>query len=567
MAELPLRPDEKYNAAGRSSGFDLRRDITVLRAALEAAKFGAMQPRDSLLLLTLFAAVAAGCAPVSVEGLGPGPALERSGVPDWLPPAPPLPADSELLDELRVAVDFRARDDFDRFLDARDPGELLEHATITQTALDRGIFGLDDLFVIGDELFDYEFRPEQGLGNGLAGRVGVRAGPNLAPNVRRVHEGEFGGPDSHNCASCHSKGGLDGAGQSTQNAFLRGDGRSTRGADERNPPHLLGLGPIAALAREMSRDLAGQREAAVTAARSKGADVEVALKSKGVSFGALVARADGSVDSSRIEGVDAGLVVKPFGWKGHRATLEEIVEESLRIHMGLLSAREQVRARGGGIETAVYGDGPWYDVDRDGVHNEVEAGMVTSLAAYLAQLEAPVVRPPEGEALLDRFARGQRLFDDLGCASCHRPVLVLEDAVLEVRPLDPEHASKPAVKVNVAADGDQPKIEPQKLYGTTYNVRLFSDLKRHDMGPELAGPAAQGGIAPAVFLTRPLWGLAFTAPYLHDGRAPTIHDAVRLHGGEAAPVREKYLALPDDGRAAVSVYLLSLDREPKLFVP
>jgi CxxC motif-containing protein (DUF1111 family) len=64
-----------------------------------------------------------------------------------------------------------------------------------------------------------------------------------------------------------------------------------------------------------------------------------------------------------------------------------------------------------------------------------------------------------------------------------------------------------------------------------------------------------------MFLTRPLWGLAETAPYLHDGRAPTVHDAILLHGGEAAAARDAYLALDAKGRASVRVFLASLSRE------
>jgi CxxC motif-containing protein (DUF1111 family) len=70
-----------------------------------------------------------------------------------------------------------------------------------------------------------------------------------------------------------------------------------------------------------------------------------------------------------------------------------------------------------------------------------------------------------------------------------------------------------------------------------------------------------------VFLTRPLWGLAETAPYLHDGRAPTVHDAIVLHGGEATPARDAYLALEERDRASVRSFLTSLSRQPKLFVP
>src|SRR5262249_19735427 len=113
-----------------------------------------------------------------------------------------------------------------------------------------------------------------------------------------------------------------------------------------------------------------------------------------------------------------------------------------------------------------------------------------------------------------------------------------------------------------------PKIEPK--YGgatTSYLVHLFSDLKRHDMGDVLASPEAQGTIPASVFLTRPLWGLADTAPYLHDGRAPTIQDAIVLHGGEAAAARDASLALDEPGRASIRVFLASLSRQPKLFMP
>ena len=98
-------------------------------------------------------------------------------------------------------------------------------------------------------------------------------------------------------------------------------------------------------------------------------------------------------------------------------------------------------------------------------------------------------------------------------------------------------------------------------------MHLFSDLKRHDMGEGLATPAPQGTIPARVFLTRPLWGLAETAPYLHDGRAPTVHEAIVHHAGEGAAARDAYLALDEKGRASVRVFLTSLSREPKLFVP
>src|SRR5262250_1118243 len=134
-----------------------------------------------------------------------------------------LPDDTVLLQELEKAIELRRRETFDRVLDAHDPGELLEHATLTDAALDRRLLGIDALFVVGDEMFGYLFRPENGWGSGGADRKAI----DYTPRPRRIHQGAAGGPDAFGCFSCHSKGGVDGAGTQTQNAFLRGDGERT----------------------------------------------------------------------------------------------------------------------------------------------------------------------------------------------------------------------------------------------------------------------------------------------------------------------------------------------------
>ena len=60
------------------------------------------------------------------------------------------------------------------------------------------------------------------------------------------------------------------------------------------------------------------------------------------------------------------------------------------------------------------------------------------------------------------------------------------------------------------------------------------------------------------FTTARLWGVADTAPYLHDGRATTLTDAILLHGGEAQTARDVFDALPDASREDVLAYLRSL---------
>ena len=58
--------------------------------------------------------------------------------------------------------------------------------------------------------------------------------------------------------------------------------------------------------------------------------------------------------------------------------------------------------------------------------------------------------------------------------------------------------------------------------------------------------------------TPPLWGVADSAPYLHDGRAETLDDAIRRHDGEAAKTASRYTKLAFSDRRALITFLSSL---------
>ena len=93
-------------------------------------------------------------------------------------------------------------------------------------------------------------------------------------------------------------------------------------------------------------------------------------------------------------------------------------------------------------------------------------------------------------------------------------------------------------------------------------VRAFSDLLLHDMGPELDGGATEPGVAASEWRTAPLWGLsralAARAGLLHDGRARSVSEAIRHHGGEAAGARRRFGALPAADRARLLSYVEAL---------
>ncbi len=74
-------------------------------------------------------------------------------------------------------------------------------------------------------------------------------------------------------------------------------------------------------------------------------------------------------------------------------------------------------------------------------------------------------------------------------------------------------------------------------------VNLYSDLLLHDMGT-LGDGIRQGQATGTEFRTAPLWGLRFRRLFLHDGRATTLDQAIRLHGGEALGSISRYNALP-----------------------
>jgi CxxC motif-containing protein (DUF1111 family) len=110
---------------------------------------------------------------------------------------------------------------------------------------------------------------------------------------------------------------------------------------------------------------------------------------------------------------------------------------------------------------------------------------------------------------------------------------------------------------------------------------LYSDLFLHDMGeassdaatyygapiaPPSTGaiadnkqPVRRSGLAaPTEWRTPPLWGVASSAPYLHDGRAETLDDAIRRHDGEAAKTAIRYSRLDSSDRKSLLLFLSSL---------
>ena len=60
---------------------------------------------------------------------------------------------------------------------------------------------------------------------------------------------------------------------------------------------------------------------------------------------------------------------------------------------------------------------------------------------------------------------------------------------------------------------------------------------------------------PSEWKTPPLWGVADSAPYMHDGSAATLRDAILAHQRDAKSVTKKFMALGADDQAALLSFL------------
>lgn len=428
---------------------------------------------------------------------------------------------------------------------------------ITQDQIASGAFSLRDIRMAGLRIFATPFNRQDGYGEGPM----EPADPDHTSPGNRPMLGDNGtmlrinGLDSQTCLECHNQAsaatvpmtfGVGGAagisatalfqprffdvGDAAGSGFAAFDGRAI------NPLSLFGVGGVQLLANEMTTEL--QRLRAVAAGSPSGARVD--LVSKGVDFGYLIADGAGGVDTANVRGIDEDLVVRPFGRKGEFSTLRGFDVVATQFHLGM----QPVEVVGEGV-----------DADRDGVVNELFPGEISALEIFLATMDRP------DQENRDKLAqRGFEHFLAIGCAECHRPALETESRFLGF-----STSALPPTEEDAFYWVDLTRGPPKFNQGAGKGiiVELFSDLRRHDMGPDLAESfhlASDDGNAE--FITAKLWGVADTAPYLHDGRALTLAEAIRWHGGEARNARDRYLALTPQNQAALLAFLNTL-RNPR----
>jgi hypothetical protein len=305
--------------------------------------------------------------------------------------------------------------------------------------------------------------------------------------------------------------------------LLNFDGTADFSGRFANPPFLFGGGGVELLGKEMTADL----QDALHIAETSPAETVVDLDTHGVSFGYLTSLGGDEVDFANVEGVGHDLVVRPFGRKGENFSMRDFDRGAMQFHFGI----QPVEVIGAGVD----GDG-------DGVVDEVTVGEMTALHFFDVANPRPVKQRVKSKADKEDDAAGSVLFGNLGCANCHKPALVTRERSVPLA--FPEIPNDPFS--NVYAWFALTDADFDAVSGAGVEVPLYSDLKRHEMGPRLA-ETLEASVPPleipnSHFITARLWGIADTAPYLHDGRAATLYQAIWYHGGEAQAVRDDFLA-------------------------
>jgi mono/diheme cytochrome c family protein len=314
------------------------------------------------------------------------------------------------------------------------------------------------------------------------------------------------------------------------------------------------------VAREMTGELQAIREHAIQLARASGSQATLPLVAKGIAFGSITARPDGSIVTGGIAGVTPDLIVRPFHQKGVVVSLREFTVNAFNHHLGMEAVERFGAARTG-----------TNDFDEDGVPDELTMGDMTAATIFQATLNVPGRVIPDDPAAAAAIARGESRFASIGCVSCHVPSLKLARPVFtEPSPLNPEGYARPKdvgkpFAFDLTAEGEAPRLA-RNADGSA-DVRAYTDLKRHNLcDAELKHfcneKVVQLGVRTELFLTRKLWDAGSSAPYGHRGDLSTLGEAIYWHGGEARVSRDTFLTLPRTEREEIVAFLRSLQVLP-----
>lgn len=210
-----------------------------------------------------------------------------------------------------------------------------------------------------------------------------------------------------------------------------------------------------------------------------------------------------------------------FGWKANQPRLEQQNSAAFVGDIGITSPLfpdENCTSAQSECQAAPSGGAP-----------ELEQRLVDQVDFYTKFLAVPARRHARDADVL----QGEKLFQQLGCASCHVTTFTTGQV-----------------------DG-LPELSGQIIHP-------YTDLLLHDLGDDLADGRPDFEADGKEWRTPPLWGIGLFEDvndhtrYLHDGRARNLEEAVLWHGGEAQSTSDAFKALEQSEREALLRFLDSL---------
>ncbi len=238
--------------------------------------------------------------------------------------------------------------------------------------------------------------------------------------------------------------------------------------------------------------------------------------------------------TGRISRLQGGKVGK-FGWKADVSSLFEFTLQACATEIGLEVP---------GLHRA---QPPWIpDYRAPGL--DLSAEQCNSLTEFVRSLPRPFRKRPETRRDAIELLAGQKLFGKLGCSECHRPTLGNVEEIysdLLLHDMGSTLSGSGFYRTNIEFVKGQGKAEAIPI------ARDAEGKAQREKPPEF-------GASTREWRTPPLWGLRDSRPYLHDGRADTIEDAIKMHDGEGAVAAGAFERLSTREKTDLGQFLKSL---------
>jgi len=233
-----------------------------------------------------------------------------------------------------------------------------------------------------------------------------------------------------------------------------------------------------------------------------------------------------------------------FGWKDQQASLLSFSADAYLNEMGITNRLQPDEV------TAICNT----DSEPNDKPDSTGLADIDRFARFMRATKAPARDTLQAKTAMATL--GSKLFDSIGCATCHVRTLVTApagtvingglDTIPQALGAKTFHPFGDFLLHNVGT-GDGVVMTMQEHYGRRAMQILWKDYSRLEFGN------TQNKMR-----TAPLWGVRLRPRLMHDAGSLTLHDAIVRHRGEASGVTDRFLRLSQSEQTAIVEFLKSL---------